>query len=110
MAFVNRMDICQEWQTCDSMTHYAAQVRFISRDPSGAVRRRPEFITRGVRYTFTIRQSRIDEGAAQLLKLAERIDQTREGRPSFLMVLTSTACAYRRKDGVVVVPLACLGV
>lgn len=55
-------------------------------------------------------QSRIDEGAAQLLKLAERIDQTREGRPSFLMVLTSMACAYRRKDGVVVVPLACLGV
>ena len=55
-------------------------------------------------------QSRIDEGASYLLKLAERIDQTREGRPSFLMVLTSTACAYRRKDGVVVVPLACLGV
>lgn len=55
-------------------------------------------------------QSRIDEGAAHLLKLAERIDQTREGRPSFLMVLTSTACAYRRKDGAVVVPLACLGV
>ena len=55
-------------------------------------------------------QSRIDEGASHLLKLAERIDQTREGRPSFLMVLTSTACAYRRKDGVVVVPLACLGV
>lgn len=55
-------------------------------------------------------QSRIDEGAAQLLKLAGRIDQTREGRPSFLMVLTSTACAYRRKEGVVVVPLACLGV
>lgn len=55
-------------------------------------------------------QSRIDEGAAHLLKLAERIDQTREGRPSFLMVLTSTACAYRREDGVVVVPLACLGV
>ena len=54
-------------------------------------------------------QSRIDEGASHLLKLAERIDQTREGRPSFLMVLTSTACAYRRKDGVVVVPLACLG-
>lgn len=58
----------------------------------------------------TMGQSRIDEGAAHLLKLAERIDQTREGRPSFLMVLTSTACAYRRKDGVVVVPLACLGV
>ena len=55
-------------------------------------------------------QSRIDEGAAHLLKLAERIDQTREGHPSFLMVLTSTGCAYRRKDGVVVVPLACLGV
>lgn len=59
---------------------------------------------------ITMGQSRIDEGASHLLKLAERIDQTREGRPSFLMVLTSTACAYRRKDGVVVVPLACLGV
>ena len=55
-------------------------------------------------------QSRIDEGASHLLKLAERIDQTREGRPSFLMVLTSTACAYRRKDGGVVVPRACRGV
>lgn len=55
-------------------------------------------------------QSRIDEGAKSLLKLADRVDVGREGRPAFLMVLTSTASAYIRPDGVVVVPLACLGV
>lgn len=55
-------------------------------------------------------QSRIDEGAKHLLKLADRVDKDKEGAPSFLMVLTSTTTAYRRPDGVVVVPLACLGV
>jgi uncharacterized protein len=29
--------------------------------------------------------------------------------PSFLMVLTGTEYAYRREDGVYVVPLGCLG-
>jgi len=43
-----------------------------------------------------------------LKKLADRIDQDHEGRPSFLMVLTATAAAYRRDDGVLVVPLATL--
>lgn len=55
-------------------------------------------------------QSRIDEGARHLLKLSNRVDQKKEGPPSFLMVLSSTTTAYRREDGVVVVPLACLGV
>lgn len=50
----------------------------------------------------------LDEASAHLRKLAQRIDQDREGAPSFLMVLTGTATAYRREDGVFVVPLATL--
>ncbi len=50
----------------------------------------------------------LDEASAHLRKLAQRIDQDREGEPSFLMVLTGTATAYRREDGVFVVPLATL--
>ena len=50
----------------------------------------------------------LDEASAHLRKLADRIDQEHEGAPSFLMVLTGTATAYRREDGVLVVPLATL--
>ncbi len=50
----------------------------------------------------------IDEAAAHLKKLAGKIDQDREGTPSFLMVLTGTAAAYRREDGIFVVPLSTL--
>ena len=52
--------------------------------------------------------SRIDQGAKNLLKLAGRVNQEHEGAPAFLMVLTSTNAAYRRDDGVLVVPLAAL--
>lgn len=52
--------------------------------------------------------SRIDQGAKSLLKLANRVNQEHEGAPAFLMVLTSTNAAYRRDDGVFVVPLAAL--
>ncbi|HIT44930.1 MAG TPA: ATP-binding protein [Candidatus Aphodovivens excrementavium] len=52
--------------------------------------------------------SKIDEGAAHLIKLAARVDTQHEGTPSFLMVLTATEAAYRRPDGVIVAPLACL--
>lgn len=50
----------------------------------------------------------IEEAAKHLKKLAARIDAGREGEPSFLMVLTATATAYQREDGVFVVPLATL--
>lgn len=55
-----------------------------------------------------LRRKAVDIAAAHLKKLADRIDQDHEGRPSFLMVLTATAAAYRRDDGVLVVPLATL--
>lgn len=53
--------------------------------------------------------SLIEEGAKNLLKLADTIDTTQMKSPSFLMVLTGTGSyAYRREDGVYVVPIGCL--
>jgi len=46
--------------------------------------------------------------AANLLKLKERVDTSKVGEPSFLMVITSGQFAYRRSDGVYAVPLGCL--
>lgn len=53
-------------------------------------------------------QSNIDEEAKNLLTLSRNIDDTKMQKPSFLMVLTGTQTAYRRDDGVYVVPVACL--
>lgn len=53
----------------------------------------------------------INDGAANLIKLATKIDTGRMNAPSFLMVLTATGSfAYRRKDNVLVVPITTLGV
>ena len=49
----------------------------------------------------------IDEGSSNLIKLANDIDDNFP-KPSFLMVVTATQNAYRRDDGVWVVPLGCL--
>lgn len=51
----------------------------------------------------------IDAAAANLLRLRDRVDTGRMGEPSFLAVVTAGTTAYRREDGVVVVPLACMG-
>ena len=51
----------------------------------------------------------IAEGVRTLLKLREKIDTTKMKAPSFLMVLTANGpYAYRREDGVYVVPISCL--
>ena len=51
----------------------------------------------------------VEAGAKTLRALAERIDTDKMRAPSFLMVLTGTTkYAYRRKDGVLVVPIGCL--
>ena len=51
----------------------------------------------------------INEGAANLKKLADKIDTTKMKTPSFLMVLTGVGqYAYKREDGVLVVPIGCL--
>ncbi len=51
----------------------------------------------------------INEGADSLKKLRDKIDTTKMKKPSFLMVLIGIGeIAYRRDDGVYVVPLGCL--
>ena len=51
----------------------------------------------------------INHGASTLLSLAEKIDTTKMKSPSFMMVLTAAGdYAYRRDDGVLVVPIGCL--
>lgn len=51
----------------------------------------------------------IDIGAENLKKLNQKIDTTKMNKPSFLMVLTAIGkYAYKREDGVCVVPIGCL--
>lgn len=51
----------------------------------------------------------IEEGVTTLKSLADKIDIGRMKSPSFLMVLTAVGTyAYRREDGVYVVPVSCL--
>lgn len=51
----------------------------------------------------------INEGATTLRELADKIDTTKMKKPSFMIVLTATGnYAFRREDGVLVVPVGCL--
>lgn len=50
-----------------------------------------------------------NEGAKNLLTLKDRIDTTKMRAPSFLIILTAVGdYAYKRSDGVMVVPIGCL--
>ncbi len=54
-------------------------------------------------------ETRIEEGATNLKNLTNKIDTTRMPNPSFMMVLIGIGkYAYRRQDGVYVVPIGCL--
>ena len=53
-------------------------------------------------------QEEIESAAKKLLDIANDIDQEKTGPLSFLMIVTKDNFAYRREDGVYVVPLACL--
>lgn len=50
----------------------------------------------------------IEEGAKRLIELKSKIDTAKMKEPSFLMIVTGTELAYRREDGVFVVPIGCL--
>jgi len=48
----------------------------------------------------------VEEGASSLKTLKKKIEEkSEEGRPSFLLVLTSVGGAYKREDGVFVAPI-----
>ncbi|SET49750.1 hypothetical protein SAMN04487771_102134 [[Clostridium] aminophilum] len=54
-------------------------------------------------------QRLIEEGAANLKTLAAKIDTTKMPAPSFMMIVVGTGeYAYRREDGVYIVPIGCL--
>jgi hypothetical protein len=51
----------------------------------------------------------IASGVDNLIKLQSKIDTVKMKKPSFLMVLTATGnYAYKREDGILVVPIGCL--
>lgn len=50
-------------------------------------------------------QDRIDESAYNLIKLSQNIDSDKMNTPSFLMVITGGRFAYKREDGVLVIPI-----
>ena len=51
----------------------------------------------------------IQEGVDALTDLVDKIDTTKMKKPSFLMVLTAVGqYAYKREDGVLIVPIGCL--
>lgn len=54
-------------------------------------------------------ETAINSGAANLIKLANKIDQDSMKEPSFLAVITAVdKFAYKRPDGVYVIPIGCL--
>lgn len=53
-------------------------------------------------------QGDIDKGAANLIRVADHVDTDRHGTPAFLAVITGWGFAYRRRDGVLVVPIGAL--
>lgn len=52
----------------------------------------------------------IDAAAKNLSLLRDKIDLDRMPPPSFMMIMTGTAYAYRREDGVFIIPAGCLRV
>ena len=52
-------------------------------------------------------ESELDLAAQKLIDLANDIDEYKQ-KPVFMMIITKNMFAYRREDGVYVVPLACL--
>lgn len=54
-------------------------------------------------------ENKINEGAANLLALANNIDTNKMSAPSFMAVIIGVGkYAYQRKDGVYVIPIGCL--
>lgn len=51
----------------------------------------------------------IDEAAHSLLRFLNKVDISKVGAPAFTAVVTTRSPAYRRRDGVLVLPVAALG-
>ena len=54
-------------------------------------------------------EERINEGAANMIALANNIDTNKMPAPSFMVVIVGVGqYAYQRKDGVYVIPIGCI--
>jgi predicted AAA+ superfamily ATPase len=51
----------------------------------------------------------IDKAASQLLKIRNKLNTQLSGEPSFMAVITVKGSAYKRADGVFVIPISTLG-
>lgn len=59
-------------------------------------------------FEIKLGSGKLDEGAASLLKFAERVDTRRCGEPAVLGVIVGAGLGYLRKDGVAVIPIGAL--
>jgi predicted AAA+ superfamily ATPase len=55
-----------------------------------------------------LEDSRVEQAAATLSQIAAQVRSQHGGPPAFCAVVTATGLAYRRQDGIAVVPLPCL--
>jgi len=60
-------------------------------------------------FEFKLGEGQADAGADALTDMASKVDTQRHGQPVALVVVTGGRFAYRRPDGVLVVPLTVLG-
>jgi hypothetical protein len=51
----------------------------------------------------------IDQAASQLLKIRNNLNTELSGEPAFMVVITAKGSAYKRADGVLVIPISTLG-
>lgn len=60
-------------------------------------------------FEFKLGETQADTAAESLLHMASKVDKEQHGEPAALVVVTGGRFAYRRPDGVLVVPITSLG-
>lgn len=60
-------------------------------------------------FEIKMNPSDIDVAAKGLLRFLAKVDLKKVGEPAFIGVITTISPAYRRTDGVLVLPIAALG-
>ena len=60
-------------------------------------------------FEIKLGEGRADEAADNLLRLAQKVDRDRMGKPAALGVIVSSGYGYTREDGVSVIPIGALG-
>jgi predicted AAA+ superfamily ATPase len=56
-----------------------------------------------------LQESQIEKAAKTLLRIQEQVNSQHGGKVAFMMIVTASGFAYRRDDGICIVPIGCLG-